>query len=251
MEEALRTQQNAEPGSEGPDDRAPIFNLPTVILLFIFGLAAIYLIQTYLLSVELNDRVYVNFGFIPARYAYALGMTDLAWLWTPVTYSLLHGSISHLVFNSLWLAAFGTPVALRIGPTRFVIFWVLSAAASAFFFMGLHWGEPSLLIGASGSVSALMGSACRFVFAEGRGLRSADVHLNTRMTMIEALRNRTAFIFIIAWLAGNLLFAFGIPFAGMQGQSIAWEAHIGGFLFGFILLDLFDRRQPARHSTEL
>ena len=53
----------------------------------------------------------------------------------PVTYSLLHGSIAHLAVNMIWLAAFGSPLANRIGTMRFVLFWVVASIAAA----GLHY----------------------------------------------------------------------------------------------------------------
>ncbi|MGO7726397.1 hypothetical protein ACC675_37930, partial [Rhizobium ruizarguesonis] len=43
------------------------------------------------------------------------------------------------------------------------------------------------------------------------------------------------------WLVGNALIAVGIPLFGDSDQPIAWDAHIGGFVFGFLLFSLFDR----------
>jgi membrane associated rhomboid family serine protease len=42
------------------------------------------------------------------------------------------------------------------------------------------------------------------------------------------------------WFAGNLLIAFGVTLFGADMGPIAWDAHIGGFLFGFLLFGLFD-----------
>ena len=55
-----------------------------------------------------------TFGFIPARYTIPLAQQGLEWLWTPVTYSFLHGGVEHILFNGLWLMAFGAPVARRL-----------------------------------------------------------------------------------------------------------------------------------------
>jgi membrane associated rhomboid family serine protease len=51
-------------------------------------------------------------------------------------------------------------------------------------------------------------------------------------------------MFMLFWLIGNALIAVGVPLIGDAGQAIAWDAHIGGFVFGFFLLNLFDRK-PA------
>jgi membrane associated rhomboid family serine protease len=42
------------------------------------------------------------------------------------------------------------------------------------------------------------------------------------------------------WLFGNVLIAIGLPLMGADVGPIAWDAHIGGFLFGFLFFRLFD-----------
>jgi membrane associated rhomboid family serine protease len=227
----------AEPADE---ERQPVFNLPGVLMLSLLLIVGIYVIDTYLLDEGLQSEVLIEFAFTPLRYVYPLSAQGLEWLWTPVTYSLLHGSIEHVGFNALWLAAFGAPVARRIGTVRYVLFWILSAAAAAFFHAALNWGEQTVLIGASGVVSALMGAACRFAFPERGGYDRTFGHLYPRQTILGAFRNRTVVIFTVMWLAGNVLIAVGIPLVGGGAGEIAWDAHIGGFLFGFLLFALFD-----------
>ena len=75
----------------------------------------------------------VEGGFIPLRYSVSLSEQSLAWLWSPVTYSFIHGGWSHIIVNSIWLAAFGSIVARRIGVRRFVVFWVLTAVCAVAF----------------------------------------------------------------------------------------------------------------------
>lgn len=221
----------------------PAINLPPVVLVALAVLFVVFLLQELVLGYQANNYIWQNFGFIPARYSHDLSAQGLAWLWSPVTYSLLHGGWSHIIFNSLWLAIFGAPVARRLGVVRFVVLWVLSAVVSAFFFAATDWGAPSVLIGASGVVSAYMGAACRFVFTQ-RGGFSPYAHLNPRMTIAEVFANRTASAFVLFWLLGNIIVAFGIGMAGVDASAVAWQAHIGGFLFGFLALPVFDRRQP-------
>jgi membrane associated rhomboid family serine protease len=228
----------------------PAFNLPRILLLSLALLALLYLLQEYVLSGDTQVAFIVTLAFTPIRYVFPLSEQGYAWLWTPVTYSFLHGSVEHLLFNSLWLAAFGAPVVRRIGAMRYLLFWMLSAAASAFFHAGVHWGEETLLIGASGVVSALMGGACRFAFPAGSGYDRTFGHLHPRQTVLGSLSNRTVVFFIAMWLVGNVLVAVGLPLFGGEAGAIAWDAHIGGFLFGFLLFALFDpvgarRAEPA------
>lgn len=227
---------------QGRRERTPIFNLPPVLTASLALLIVIYLVQSLLLSADSLDWLFFTFGFVPGRYVTPLSQQGWEWLWTPVTYSLLHASVEHILFNGLWLMAFGAPVARRIGVARYILFWIFSAIVSAALNAALHWGQMTLLIGASGVVSALMGAACRFAFpSEGRGTRGLEAHHNVRLSIIEALRNRTVVIFILFWFLTNILIAFGIPLVGDVSQEIAWDAHVGGFLFGFLLFSLFDR----------
>ena len=233
---------------ERPEKRPPIFNLPPVLTASLALLIVIYLVQSLLLSADALDWLFFTFGFVPGRYVTPLSQQGWEWLWTPVTYSLLHASIQHILFNGLWLMAFGAPVARRIGALRYILFWILSAIASAAVNAALHWGEMTLLIGASGVVSALMGAACRFAFPPEKRGQPQESHHNPRLSIADALRSRTVFVFILFWFLTNILIAFGIPLIGEGSQEIAWDAHVGGFLFGFLLFSFFD---PALRPVPL
>lgn len=226
------------------DANAPVFNLPSLMVGILAALIIAYVVPAYLLSEEGNGWFVFTFGFIPLRYAVPFSQQGLEWLWTPVTYSFLHGGIEHILFNGLWLMAFGAPVLRRIGTVRFVLLWGISAAVSAFGHAALNWGDATVLIGASGVVSALMGAACRFAFPARGGYSASLGHLMPRQSILGALQNRTVLIFTLMWLFGNVLIAVGVPLFGDVGGQIAWDAHVFGFLLGFLFFGLFDR--PVR-----
>jgi membrane associated rhomboid family serine protease len=96
------------------------------------------------------------------------------------------------------------------------------------------------LVGASGAISGMMGAAARFGFRTGRGAGRSGFQ-GPLLTIPEALRSRTVITFLAVWFIINLAtgLASGIP--GVEG-AIAWEAHVGGFLAGFLGVRLFDRR---------
>lgn len=243
-------QENSGPPEEphaGPADTVhqkesvPIFNLPGGVLLSLALISVIYALQALVFSEDTNAWITFEFGFLPLRYVYPLADQTLAWIWTPVTYSLLHGSFEHLAFNGLWLAAFGTPVYRRIGALRFAIFWVISSAAAAGLHAAVNWGSPSLMVGASGVISALMGAACRFAFGgRQRGFLQAFGIEPPLLSVPAALADRTVRVFVIVWFLGNVAVAFGLPLFGDYAGMIAWDAHIGGFLFGFLCFRPFD-----------
>ncbi|MEM5472733.1 rhomboid family intramembrane serine protease [Hoeflea sp. AS60] len=231
-----------EPAPQRPGNE-PVFNLPNVVLAMLLLMLAIQVAIDSLLPQAAVLEIFLQTAFIPQRYAVDIAGQAGPYFWSPFTYSLLHGGYTHLALNSFWLAAFGAVVARRIGWVRFLVFWMLSALASAALFLAFHWGEQTVMVGASGVVSALMGAAARFAFGDGGGFRRDQAHLNRRLSVAQSLRNRTVFGFLVVWFGINMLTAVGFSF-DITDSAIAWEAHVGGFLFGFLAFSLFDPIEP-------
>lgn len=229
------------PGEIGPAGREPLFNLPTVIVIIVVLTILVEVLVTWVLGDEPVKMLYYFGGFIPARYAGSLSGEILPAITSPVTYAFLHGGWEHLLFNDVWLAVFGTPVALRIGAFRFLLFWVLTSVVAAFSFYLFNIGVETLLVGASGAISGLTGAACRFVWSGSGGMRDpALAAIQRRLSIVETLRSREVLLFIAFWLIANVVLAgLGVGMPG-QAQAIAWQAHLGGFLAGFLLFPLFD-----------
>jgi len=239
----MNQEHRAEDPGRVPPKNEPVFNLPNVVLAMLLIMVAIQVALASLLPQRAVLEIYLQTAFIPQRYAVDIAGQAGPYVWSPVTYSLLHGGYAHLALNGFWLAAFGSVVARRIGWVRFLVFWLLSALASAALFLVFHWGDQSVMVGASGVVSGLMGAAARFAFG-GHGFRREQAHLNPRLSVVQSLRNRTVFGFLVVWFGINILAAVGFSF-GIADSAIAWEAHVGGFLFGFLAFSLFD---PAESS---
>jgi membrane associated rhomboid family serine protease len=225
-----------------PPARQPIFNLPTIVLIFIAICCAVHGVREYLLTPDQNFSVMIYGAFIPARYS-QFHTFELASVTSTVTYSLLHGSWSHLLNNCLWLAAFGSPLANTIGSLRFVLFWVLCSIVAAIFH---YYGQPTdvtPMIGASGAVAGLMGAAARFGFAMNRKVGSSRFH--DRLPPLESVfANRSVLTFLALFLGTNVLIGSG-QFQGLS-TTIAWQAHIGGIFAGFLLVPMFLRINSIR-----
>ncbi|MGG7517595.1 rhomboid family intramembrane serine protease [Allorhizobium undicola] len=233
-------------------ERERVFNIPGPLLSLLLFMGVIFAIQNWITSDEIAEWITLEFGFLPSRYTFPLAEQDLAWLWSPVTYSLLHGNVQHYLFNAVALAAFGTPVFLRIGLLRFMAMWLVCAAGGAAVHAALFWQDQTVLVGASGVISGVMGGLCRF--ALGAEFREPwfreERFLVPRMTVITSLRRRTVVSFAFAYLLLNSLVAFGINLLGGESGAIAWDVHIAGFLIGFLGFALFDRSgaSGASHS---
>jgi len=168
-------------------------------------------------------------------------------LYTVFSYSFLHGSWTHVLFNCFWLVVFGTPVLRRIGSFKFALLSALGslAGALAVTLTSLNAQHLVVIVGASAVVSAMMGAAARFALHD---LRNHEVHLSRRLTAIAAFKNPSASGFIAAFFIIQALIAFG--FFDMLG-NISWEAHIGGFLAGLLCFELFDARGPVERRRDI
>jgi membrane associated rhomboid family serine protease len=228
--------------------REPILTLPGALTAYVLLLAVIHL--RVLLPPELENWTIDAFGFIPKRYDSTLLAIDFpggegAKIWTFVTYSLLHANLSHIGFNVLWLLPFGSALARRFGAIRFFLFMAVTAAAGALAHLVTHEHAVAPMIGASASVSGTMAAAIRFAFVRGSFLsfNRGDADAAARvpaLSLMRALRNGRVLGFLGIWFAVNIIFGVGSLAIGAEGASVAWQAHIGGFLAGLLLFSLFD-----------
>jgi len=247
--ESLDTQdRNDQPDDDeaaGKPERA--FNLPGIVIVAIGACVAIHLLRMYGLSVEQNIDVIVRGAFIPIRYTGGYEWDIFAFT-SIVTYSLMHGSWGHLAINMIWLAAFGSPLATRLGVWRFILFWIATSMAAAALHFAMHPFDEAPLVGASGAISGMMGAAARFAFRIDRsdGMPSFAGRV---LPIATVLRMRGVLIFLGVWMVANL--ATGLfSLVPNLDESIAWEAHIGGFLVGFLGIGFFDRPMMRSSGAE-
>ncbi|MEN3287050.1 MAG: hypothetical protein V7634_1350 [Bradyrhizobium sp.] len=235
--------------------REPILTLPTALTVYVILLAVVHL--RVLLPAEWEEWTVEVFGFIPKRYDSTLMDMEFAGgsgarIWTFVSYSLLHANLTHIGFNVLWLLPFGSALARRFGAIRFYLFMAVTAAAGALAHLLTHEHALAPMIGASASVSGAMAAAMRFAFVRGSFLSFSrgDADAASRvpaLSLWRALRNGRVLGFLGVWFAVNIVFGVGSLSIGTEGATVAWQAHIGGFLAGLVLFALFD---PVPQRTD-
>jgi len=244
----LESPPDSPPELPQTPQREPVFTLPGALTAYVLLLAIIHL--RVLLPPELENWTIDVFGFIPRRYDSTLLNIEFpggegAKFWTFLTYSLLHANLTHIVFNVLWLLPFGSALARRFGAVRFFVFMAVTAAAGALAHLVTHEHEVAPMIGASASVSGTMAAAIRFAFVRGsflsfgRGDAQAAAKVPA-LPLLRALRDRRVVSFLAIWFGVNVIFGAGSMAIGADGASVAWQAHIGGFLAGLFLFSLFD-----------
>jgi membrane associated rhomboid family serine protease len=242
-----------------PVKREPIFNVPGIIVALIGAFVAVHVLREDGLSDV--DRTYFDllFAFIPARYNTTVVPDDFlpgglgAQIWTFVSYAFIHGNWTHLIVNSVWLLPFGSAIARRFGPLRFLAFFVVTAAGGALAYLAAHGGQESAVVGASAAISGTMAGAMRFMFQRGGPLgfwreRDDNAYRVPALPLSRTLREPRVLIFLIVWFAVNFL--FGVIPLGPDQQPVAWEAHIGGFVAGLLLFSLFDPAQGESPAEE-
>ncbi len=232
-------RQVREPSGDGfprRPSREPVFNIPPVIVLIVAVCAVVHLLRVYVLTLDQDIWLLLRAAFIPVRYSGYYDLDVYAFT-TPFTYAFLHGGIAHLAINMVWLLAFGSPLANRLGAVRFLVFWAATALAAAALHWALHPLDQAPLVGASGAISGMMGAAARFGFRIDR-TGGRPRFGGPLLGFPEILRSRGVLVFLGVWMAVNLVTGL-VGLGAGESSAIAWEAHIGGFLAGFLGIRLF------------
>ncbi len=178
------------------------------------------------------DRFVYIYGLVPARYSmpqissyFTTGQQLLSWL----SFMFLHGGFWHLLGNMWSLYIFGDNVEDRLGPFRYLVFYLLCGITSGLshLLFNLHSNMPT--IGASGAIAGVMG-AYLILHPHSKILTLIPI------IFIPWFIEIPAFFFLGFWFVLQFINA-----AGSHGNigGIAWWAHIGGFVFGIVLLKIF------------
>ncbi len=233
----------------------PIFNVPPAVLAAGTLMIAVQAVRG-LLPDEIDVTVLLALAFIPARYSgaavelpggYITAVTSF------VTYMVVHGGWMHLLVNLLWMLAFGSAVARRIGMRGFFDFSILCGVAGAVTHLVFHWGEMAPVVGASAAISGQMAGALRFIFFAKRepGQRTPDFVGAPLASLGATFRDPRIVGFLVFWVVLNAYFGLtAVSFGGTDG-GIAWEAHIGGFLCGLLIFGHFDRPRAAEDISQV
>ena len=232
---------------EEPPRSIPAFNIPQVIVVLAAIMLAIHLFRMFV-SAKTDWWITLVFSFIPARYDDVVRNIPGgvgADFWSFVTHQFLHGDWMHLAFNIAFMVAFGSVLARRFGVKRFLLFSVLSGIFGALAFLFSNWGAFVPMIGASGAISGQMAGAVRLLFARPEPFMVAmqkDPSEVEPLSLDEIWRSRRSLTTIGVWIFMIVATGVGDLFAP-SGTSVAWQAHLGGFIFGLFAFDHFDPKE--------
>ena len=207
-------------------------NYPVVNHLIIAVNVGVYLVQ--LSQGARLDHFILLYGMVPARYSdpfVAAHFTLGQQLFSFISFMFVHGGFWHLLFNMWSLYIFGDNVEDRLGPIRYLLFYLFCGLASGFAHLFLNWHSQVPTVGASGAIAGVMGAY--FILHPG-----ARILTMIPVLFIPFFIELPAFFFLGLWFLFQISSALLSP---AQEGGVAWWAHIGGFLFGMIFLKLFTR----------
>ncbi len=145
-----------------------------------------------------------------------------------LTSMFLHGGVGHVLFNMWFLWIFGNNVEEAFGRLRYILMYIVGGVAATMAFVVANPDSTIPLVGASGAIAAVLGSYA--VLFPGHRVLSL---LGWFVVPVPAA------LFLGLWFVAQF---------GLGGTNVAWEAHAGGFAFGFALTLLFRRRLLRRVS---
>ncbi|PZP56554.1 MAG: hypothetical protein DI586_03385 [Micavibrio aeruginosavorus] len=210
----IRFKKKKDPQKPSPQ-HPPLISLPPATKYLAGAIIACHLIlwlaSKYIPQLNI-DMIYNDFGFVSARWT-GDEILPARSLLSLITVNFLHGGWFHLIINTVTLIAFGAGIEKLLGAKDMLVIFFCSSALALLTHLAVSPSSIEPVIGASGGISGLFGAILIVLKHVGR--------LNGS--------NQNLLPMIALWIA--LTIGFGMMGAP-DGSSIAWVAHIGGFLGG-------------------
>lgn len=191
-------------------------------------------------SHELIIRV---FGLVPARILDPAWHERVGWFGAALpllTHMFLHGNWAHLIGNMWTMWIFADNVEDRMGPLRFLLFYLLSGFAAAFAQVYMFADSTVPMVGASGAVAGVLG-AYLVMFPRAEVITFVPILFYPLFFSLPAVTYLFVWFFTQMWSA-----AIEGLLPRTHGGGIAWWAHIGGFIFGLIAHPFFRANRRCR-----
>jgi len=206
--------------------------------------AVFFLIEISLGPREL-DWFLSRFALIPARYfaPHPYGDTSLALFdYLPfVSNMFLHGGWLHLILNMWTLWLFGPTVEDRLGSARYLLFYLACGLLASLTHAIFNPASTIPALGASGAIAGVLGCFIR-LFPLARLVILIPVLFFPFFFEVPAI------VFAGLWFLMQMLQGTAELFMQPSGGGVAWWAHVGGFVFGFVLTPLL-RQSRRRYRT--
>ena len=178
----------------------------------------------FLVELSGGDAFIMKWAFVPRRFM----NNPIGDSLTLFISMFMHAGWVHLGGNMLYLWIFGDNVEDRLGYAKFILFYLVCGLAATFSQLVFSIGSNIPNLGASGAIAGVLGGYV-LMFPQGR----VSVLQGRRVVQVSAL------VVIGLWIV--LQFFSGIGSIANAGETggVAYMAHIGGFIAGFVLTLVF------------
>ena len=179
----------------------------------------------------------LTWGLIPSTF-----VSDPSSAWINILTSMfLHGGWFHVINNMWVLFIFGDNIEARLGGIRYLIFYLLAGAAAGLLQIFVLPSSHVPMIGASGAVAGVLGA---YLILYPRSRVASLVPILFVFTLIEI----PAFVYLLFWFVSQL-YSGVFAIQGGGGSGIAWWAHIGGFIFGVVMVSFFAVKRRTKYDS--
>ena len=206
----------------------PVVNVSLIVLNFL-----VFFKEISLSNQALNQLTF-TYGLIPSRTLAQLATEASLLALTPfITAMFLHANWLHIIGNMLYLWIFGDNVEDQVGHLPYLFFYILVGVAGSIVYCLANPGSQVPLIGASGAIAGILGA---YFVSYPKAKVLTLLPLVFFITIVEI----PAIWFLLFWFVMQLFNSFA---ASLAADSVAWWAHIGGFVTGAVLIKLFSRQE--------
>jgi membrane associated rhomboid family serine protease len=178
----------------------------------------------FLVELSGGDAFIMKWAFVPSRFLANPGADFL----TLFTSMFMHAGWVHLGGNMLYLWIFGDNVEDRFGHMKFTIFYLLCGLAATFAQLAFSVGSKVPNLGASGAIAGVLAGYV-LLFPQGK----------IRVLQGQQVVQVPALIVIGLWIVLQFFSGIGSIAQTADTGGVAYMAHIGGFIAGFVLTFLF------------
>lgn len=196
---------------------------------------ALILLNCYVFYLEITatdfERFIYQYAFIPAEFN-IVNPVSYFYIFTSI---FMHGGIFHILSNMWFLHIFGDNIEDSMGHIKYLFFYLLAGVAATMAQYAISPVSTIPLVGASGAIAGVAGAY--FVFFQKAKIRTL-LTLAIYITTVDL----PAWIFLGLWFLLQIFSGF-TSFDPAGDGGVAWFAHIGGFLFGWIIAPFIRRKR--------
>jgi membrane associated rhomboid family serine protease len=171
---------------------------------------------------------------LSAQDPQAFPLVDLdepPWIETAFTSMFMHGGFLHIIFNMLFLWVFGNNVEDMMGRVKYLLFYLLAGLVALYSQALINPGSTLPTIGASGAVAGVLGA---YALLHPRAKVLTLIFIIFFVTLVEI----PAMVMLGIWFVLQFIPAIGqVATPGVTGGGgVAYFAHVGGFIFGMLVM---------------